>query len=258
MHTHGNTPIPHLPSPHGNIHNLLDVFYIFYITCASFHPNLPSDLCTLPRSYIQLISQIKDKQLPSYKMNFHQIPQVMHIHVDKPLTSDHLSQDHLLHFWDDLKTVYCIFQLGCCGINSYRDWFSSPWEQEQSDPNTVPQSCCRGDAKTCPNSNLPVQANATHLPVFTHVCLAWEVGEGGMQGGRLCSAILTALVSSSTMQLVLSILFRQAHNYIHWLELTTGSLGHRLTYYLMAVTSWSHQSVIYTMLCFTASSLHSV
>lgn len=79
------TPLPHLPSPHGNILNLLDVFYvfyIFYITCASFHPNIPSDLCTLLRSYIQLISQIKDKRLPSYKMNFHQTPQVMHIHVD--------------------------------------------------------------------------------------------------------------------------------------------------------------------------------
>ena len=63
------------------------------------HPNLPSDLCTLPRSYIQLISQIKDKRLPSYKMNFHQTPQVIHIHVDKPLTSDHLS----------LKTTCCTF-----------------------------------------------------------------------------------------------------------------------------------------------------
>ncbi|KAK7090880.1 tetraspanin-7-like [Littorina saxatilis] len=61
-------------------------------------------------------------------------------------------------------------KLHCCGIGSYNDWFSTPWGQEQKEPHSVPVSCCRVDIKTCQNSNLPPQANSTHMPIYTHGC----------------------------------------------------------------------------------------
>lgn len=61
-------------------------------------------------------------------------------------------------------------KLSCCGINSYADWFNTPWGREQKEPNTVPISCCHGNIKTCQNTNLPPAANNTHLPVFVHGC----------------------------------------------------------------------------------------
>ncbi|XP_042326673.1 tetraspanin-7-like [Sceloporus undulatus] len=48
--------------------------------------------------------------------------------------------------------------LDCCGVESYRDWFSSPWSMEQQTPNSsVPMSCCRA-RKGCLHSPLPSDA----------------------------------------------------------------------------------------------------
>ncbi|XP_066490535.1 tetraspanin-7-like [Tiliqua scincoides] len=48
--------------------------------------------------------------------------------------------------------------LDCCGVESYRDWFSSPWSKEQQAPNnSVPVSCC-WSRKGCQHSPLPTDA----------------------------------------------------------------------------------------------------
>ncbi|XP_053109629.1 tetraspanin-7-like [Hemicordylus capensis] len=48
--------------------------------------------------------------------------------------------------------------LDCCGVESYRDWFSSPWSMRQQTPNnSVPASCCRA-RKGCLHSPLPSNA----------------------------------------------------------------------------------------------------
>ncbi|KAL8595955.1 hypothetical protein ACOMHN_018267 [Nucella lapillus] len=74
-------------------------------------------------------------------------------------------EEEITQAFDELQQ-----KLSCCGINDYSDWFKSPWATEQKEKNTVPVSCCRGDTKTCQNSNLPSSANGTVLPVFTHGC----------------------------------------------------------------------------------------
>lgn len=73
-------------------------------------------------------------------------------------------EEEITAAFDELQS-----KLSCCGIATYADWFQSPWEGEQK-PHTVPLSCCRGDTKSCQNSNLPAEANYTHFPVFTHGC----------------------------------------------------------------------------------------
>ncbi|XP_061496203.1 tetraspanin-7-like [Rhineura floridana] len=48
--------------------------------------------------------------------------------------------------------------LNCCGVESYRDWFFSPWSMEQQAPNvSVPMSCCKA-RKGCLHSPLPLDA----------------------------------------------------------------------------------------------------
>uniref|UniRef100_A0A8D0BWT0 Tetraspanin n=1 Tax=Salvator merianae TaxID=96440 RepID=A0A8D0BWT0_SALMN len=48
--------------------------------------------------------------------------------------------------------------LDCCGVESYHDWFSSPWSMEQQVPNSsVPMSCCKVH-KGCLYSPLPSDA----------------------------------------------------------------------------------------------------
>ncbi|XP_060635533.2 tetraspanin-7-like [Anolis sagrei] len=48
--------------------------------------------------------------------------------------------------------------LNCCGVESYRDWFFSPWSMEKPTPNnSVPMSCCRA-RKGCLHSPLPSDA----------------------------------------------------------------------------------------------------
>ncbi|XP_062990955.1 tetraspanin-7-like [Elgaria multicarinata webbii] len=52
--------------------------------------------------------------------------------------------------------------LDCCGVESYRDWFSSPWSMEQQAPNgSVPVSCCR-TRKGCLHSPLPSDARGIY------------------------------------------------------------------------------------------------
>lgn len=53
-------------------------------------------------------------------------------------------------------------RLGCCGVESYRDWFSSPWSKEQLAPNnSVPVSCC-WSREGCLHSPLPADAWSVH------------------------------------------------------------------------------------------------
>ncbi|KAL8221144.1 UNVERIFIED_CONTAM: hypothetical protein K2H54_060093 [Gekko kuhli] len=61
--------------------------------------------------------------------------------------------------------------LDCCGVESYRDWFSSPWSMEQHSPNgSVPVSCCRA-RKGCLHSPLPSNAQGIyHDGCFSKVC----------------------------------------------------------------------------------------
>ncbi|XP_043944716.1 tetraspanin-7-like [Protopterus annectens] len=47
--------------------------------------------------------------------------------------------------------------LDCCGVDSYTDWFSSPWSGEQLQNGSVPISCCTV-RKGCPHS--PVAPDA--------------------------------------------------------------------------------------------------
>ncbi|XP_044279079.1 tetraspanin-7-like [Varanus komodoensis] len=60
--------------------------------------------------------------------------------------------------------------LDCCGVESYRDWFSSPWSMEQEAPNgSVPVSCCR-TRKGCLHSPLPADARGIfHEGCFSKV-----------------------------------------------------------------------------------------
>ncbi|ETE70909.1 Tetraspanin-7, partial [Ophiophagus hannah] len=52
--------------------------------------------------------------------------------------------------------------LNCCGIESYRDWFSSPWSVEQRAPNgSVPVSCCRTQ-RGCLHAPLPSDARGIY------------------------------------------------------------------------------------------------
>ncbi|CAI5785314.1 tetraspanintetraspanin-7-like [Podarcis lilfordi] len=52
--------------------------------------------------------------------------------------------------------------LDCCGVESYRDWFSSPWSMEQQPPNgSVPASCCKA-RKRCLRSPLPFGARGIY------------------------------------------------------------------------------------------------
>uniref|UniRef100_A0A8C6VK91 Tetraspanin n=1 Tax=Naja naja TaxID=35670 RepID=A0A8C6VK91_NAJNA len=52
--------------------------------------------------------------------------------------------------------------LNCCGIESYRDWFSSPWSVEQQAPNgSVPVSCCRTQSG-CLHAPLPSDARGIY------------------------------------------------------------------------------------------------
>nr|XP_020668539.1 tetraspanin-7-like isoform X3 [Pogona vitticeps] len=62
--------------------------------------------------------------------------------------------------------------LDCCGVESYRDWFSSPWSMEQQVPNgSVPVSCCQM-WKRCLHSPLPSDARGIyHDGCFSKV---WE------------------------------------------------------------------------------------
>lgn len=72
-------------------------------------------------------------------------------------------EEEITAAFDELQS-----KLSCCGITNYTDWFPSQWAKEQKEPNTVPVSCCRGDPKTCENSNLPV--SGTSMQIFVHGC----------------------------------------------------------------------------------------
>lgn len=61
--------------------------------------------------------------------------------------------------------------LDCCGVESYYDWFYSPWSMEQRVPNgSVPVSCCQM-RKGCLHSPLPSDAQGIyHDGCFSKVC----------------------------------------------------------------------------------------
>lgn len=52
--------------------------------------------------------------------------------------------------------------LDCCGVDSYQDWFASPWSMEQQVPNgSVPMSCCRAH-RSCAHSPLPLDTQGIY------------------------------------------------------------------------------------------------
>ncbi len=57
------------------------------------------------------------------------------------------------------------FQLHCCGIDEYRDWFDADIWSGQS---FVPDSCCIEEKIDCGKA---INANETYGSIYTNVCL---------------------------------------------------------------------------------------
>ncbi len=62
------------------------------------------------------------------------------------------------------KLIYCFFQLNCCGIDQYQDWFNADiWTGQPY----VPDSCCIEETRGCGKQ---IAANETYGLIYMDVC----------------------------------------------------------------------------------------